>query len=130
MKGDGLKLDRSTQAYVRRQVVLAVRKGMTQVEAAKVFGMSLRFVQKTCARARDGGLRSLKADERGRPAGAGLLDGTQQARIYRIIFGKMPDQLLLPFYLWTRQAWSRWSSATTAIELSLTTGGRYLKSWA
>ena len=104
MKGDGRKLDRSTQAHVRRQVVLAVRKGMTQVEAAKVFGMSLRFVQKTCARARDGGLRSLKADERGRPAGAGLLDGTQQARIYRMIIGKMPDQLRLPFYLWTRQA--------------------------
>ena len=46
MKGDGRKLDRSTQAHVRRQVVLAVRKGMRQVEAAKVFGMSLRFVQK------------------------------------------------------------------------------------
>ncbi len=81
MKSDGGKLDRSTQARIRRQVVLAVRKGMTQVEVAKVFGMSLRFAQKTCARARDGGLRSLKADERGRPPGAALLDGTQQARI-------------------------------------------------
>jgi transposase len=43
MKSDGRKLDRSTQARVRRQVVRAVRKGMTQVEAAKVFGMSLRL---------------------------------------------------------------------------------------
>jgi transposase len=81
MKSDGRKLDRSTQARVRRQVVRAVRKGMTQVEAAKVFGMSLRFVHKACARARDGGLRSLKADERGRPAGAALLDNLQQGRI-------------------------------------------------
>lgn len=129
MKGDGRKLDRSTQAHVRRQVVLAVRKGMTQVEAAKVFGMSLRFVQKTCARARDGGLRSLKADDRGRPSGAALLDGTQQARIYRMITGKMPDQLRLPFYLWTRQAVVALVKREYGIELSLTTVGRYLKSW-
>ena len=57
MRGDGRKLDRATQAHIRRQVVLAVRKGMTQVEAAKVFGMSLRFVHKACAKARDSGCR-------------------------------------------------------------------------
>ena len=129
MTSDGRKLDRSTQAHIRRQVALAVRKGMTQVDAAKIFGMSLRFVQKTCARARDGGLRSLKADHRGRPAGAGRLDGTQQARIYRIITGKMPDQLRLPFYLWTRQAVAALIKRECGAELSLTTVGRYLKAW-
>lgn len=129
MKNDGRKLDRATQAHVRRQVVLAVRKGMTQVEAAKVFGMSLRFVHKACARARDGGLRSLKADERGRPTGAGRLDATQQGRIYRLIVGKMPDQLRLAFYLWTRQAVAALIKREYGIELSLTTVGRYLKSW-
>jgi len=126
---DGRKLDRATQAHVRRQVVLAVRKGMTQVEAARVFGMSLRFVQKTCARARQGGLASLKRDERGRPSGAGLLDSVQQARIYRMITGKMPDQLRLPFYLWTRQAVIALIKREYAAEPSLTTVGRYLKSW-
>ena len=129
MASDGRKLDRATQAHVRRQVVLAVRKGMTRVEAARVFGMSLRFVQKTCSRARQGGLASLKGDERGRPCGAGLLDGVQQARIYRIIVGKMPDQLRLPFYLWTRQAVVALIKREYAAELSLTTVGRYLKSW-
>jgi transposase len=102
---------------------------MTQVEAAKVFGMSLRFVHNTCARARDGGLRSLKADERGRPAGAALLDSTQQGRIYRMIIGKMPDQLRLSFYLWTRQALVALVKREYGVELSLTTVGRYLKSW-
>ena len=28
----------------------------------------------------------------------------QAARIYQLILGKMPDQLKLPFYLWTRAA--------------------------
>jgi transposase len=129
MTQDGRKLDRATQAHVRRQVVLAVRKGMRQVEAAKVFGMSLRFVQKACAKARDGGLRSLNADHRGRPSGAGRLDGVQQARIYRLITGKMPDQLRLSFYLWTRQAVGALVRREYGIELSLTTVGRYLKAW-
>ena len=80
-------------------------------------------------RARQGGLASLKRDERGRPSGAGLLDSVQQARIYRIIVGKMPNQLKLPFYLWTRQAVVALIKREYAAELSLTTVGRYLKSW-
>jgi len=129
MKQDGRKLDRATQAHIRRQVVLAVREGMTQVDAAKVFGMSLRFVQKACSKAKAGGLRSLKTDDRGRPAGAGRLNETQQARIYRLITGKMPDQLRLSFYLWTRQAVAALIRREFGVELSLTTVGRYLKSW-
>lgn len=129
MKQDGRKLDRATQAHIRRQVVLAVRGGMTQVDAAKIFGMSLRFVQKACSKAKAGGLRSLKTDARGRPAGAGRLNETQQARIYRLITGKMPDQLRLSFYLWTRQAVAALIRREFGVELSLTTVGRYLKSW-
>jgi hypothetical protein len=48
MKIDGRKLDRATQAHLRRQVVLAVRSGMTQVQAARVYGLSLRAVVTVC----------------------------------------------------------------------------------
>lgn len=46
MKIDGRKLDRATQAHLRRQVVLAVRGGMTQAEASRVHGLTLRAVQR------------------------------------------------------------------------------------
>jgi len=129
MKIDGRKLDRATQAHLRRQVVLAVRGGMTQGEAARVHGLSLRAVQKACARAREGSLRALKGDARGRPAGHTLLSPAQQAKVRSLILGKLPDQLKLPFYLWTRQAVAQLAKRECGVDLSPTTVGRYLKDW-
>ena len=129
MKTDGRKLDRATQAHLRRQVVLAVRGGMTQAEAARVHGLSLRAVQKACARAREGTLRALKGDARGRPAGHTLLSAAQQTKVRRIIVGKPPDQLKLPFYLWTRQAVAALIQRECGVEPSPTTVGRYLEDW-
>jgi len=46
-----------------------------------------------------------------------------------MITGKMPDQLRLVFYLWTRQPVVALVKREYGIEPSLTTVGRYLKSW-
>jgi transposase len=46
-----------------------------------------------------------------------------------MITGKMSDQLRLPWYLWTWQAMLALVKREYGIELSLTTVGRYLKSW-
>jgi transposase len=129
MKIDGRKLDRATQAHLRRQVVLAVRTGMTQVQAAHVYGLSLRAVQKACAKARTGTLRALATDARGRPSGHTLLSAAQQTKVRSLIVGKLPDQLKLPFYLWTRQAVAALVKRQCGVELSATTVGRYLKAW-
>ena len=103
-KTDARKLDRATQGQLRRLVVKAVRGGMKQSAAAKRFAVSLRAVNKWVALAKVGGLRALKPRRRGRrPERAGSTAG-QSARIRGLIVGKMPDQLKLPFYLWTRAA--------------------------
>lgn len=47
----------------------------------------------------------------------------------RIILGKLPDQLKLPFYLWTRQAVADLIHRECGARLSLTTVGRYLEDW-
>ena len=41
----------------------------------------------------------------------------------------MPDQLKLPFYLWTREAVARLIERKYGITVSQTTVGRYLKAW-
>ncbi len=41
----------------------------------------------------------------------------------------MPDQLRLPFYLWTREAVARLIEREYRVTLSPTTVGRYLKAW-
>jgi transposase len=128
-KTDARKLDMATQAHLRRTVVRAVRGGMTQTQAAVTFGASLRAVNKWVALDKAGGLRALKPKRRGRRAGEGRLKAAQAARIRQLIVGRMPDQLKLPFYLWTRAAAASLIEREYGVVVSPTTVGRYLKAW-
>jgi transposase len=128
-KTDARKLDGATQAHLRKLVVKAVRGGMTQTEAAATYAVSLRAVSKWMKVSRDGGLRALKQGKRGRRPGGGRLNAKRAARIRALIIGKMPDQLNLPFYLWTREAVMRLIEREYGIAVSQTTAGRYLKAW-
>jgi transposase len=128
-RDDARKLSPAAQQLLRRQVVKAVRGGMKQVEAAGVFAASLRAVNKWVALDKTGGLRALKPKARGRRAGEGALNDKQAGRICGLILGKMPDQLKLPFYLWTRAAVRQLIERELGIAVSLTTVGRYLKAW-
>lgn len=128
-KTDARKLDAVTQAHLRRSLVQAVRAGMSQTRASQVFGVSLRAANNWMALDKTGGLRALRAKRRGRPAGAGRLDQAQAMRIRQWIIDVLPDQLKLPFYLWTRAAVATLIEREFGIAVSLTTVGRYLKAW-
>ena len=128
-KTDARKLDGATQSHLRMLAVKAVRGGMTQTEAAATYGVSLRAVSKWMKVSRDGGLRALKPGKRGRRPGGGRLSAKRAARIRSLIIGKMPDQLNLPFYLWTREAVTGLIEREYGIMVSQTTVGRYLKAW-
>ena len=128
-KTDARKLDMATQTHLRRAAVQAVRGGMSQTRAAEVFGVSLRAVSKWMGLDRAGGLRALKPKRRGRRAGEGRLNRAQSVRIRQMIIDSLPDQLKLPFYLWTRAAVVTLIEREYEISVSLTTVGRYLNSW-
>jgi transposase len=129
MKIDARTLDSATQAHLRRLVVLAIRGGMKQTDAALQYQVSLRAVNHWVALEKAGGLKALKAKRRGRPCGGGRLTAKQAAHIRRVIIGKMPDQLKLPFYLWTRGAVAQLIARTYCLSISLTSVGRYLQAW-
>ena len=126
---DARKLGSAALQLLRRQVVQAVRAGMTQTEAARTFGASLRAVSQWMRLDRGGGLRALKLKRRGRRPGAGRLSEKQARRIRQMIIDRMPDQWKLPFYLWTRAAVAGLISREYGIAVSLVTVGRYLKAW-
>lgn len=128
-RDDARKLGSPALHLLRRQVVQAVRRRMSQTEAARTFGASLRAVSKWMRLDREGGLRSLKLKRRGRRPGEGRLSAKRAARIRALIVGKMPDQLKLPFYLWTRAAVASLIVREYGIEVSLVTVGRYLRAW-
>lgn len=128
-KTDARKLDGATQAHLRKMVVQAVVGGMTQTAAAHTFGVSLRAVSNWMKRLREGGLRSLRPGKRGRRPGSGRLDHRQAVRIRKLIIERMPDQLALPFYLWTRESVAQLIEREYGIKVSAWTVGRYLKAW-
>ena len=128
-KTDARKLDQATQAHLRKMVVQAVRDGMTRAEASRTYGVSLRAVGNWMKLAREGGLRALRQGKRGRRPGSGHLTHTQAVRIRKLIIERMPDQLSLPFYLWTRESVAQLIERECGIAVSKWTAGRYLKAW-
>jgi transposase len=122
-------LDAATQTHLRKLAVKAVRGGMTQTAAAATYGVSLRAVSKWMRLSREGGIRALRPGKRGRRPGGGRLSALRAARMRALIVGGMPDQLKLPFYLWTREAVAMLIEREYGVAVSQTTVGRYLKAW-
>lgn len=106
----------------------AVLGGRTHVEVAKVFGVTRQALGRWIKRYREGGRQALKAKRRGRPQG-GSLTLKQQRRIAKLVIDHVPDQLKLPFLLWTRAAAAQLIENKLGRHLSIWTVGRYLKRW-
>ena len=122
---DFRSLAAAAQETIRRSAVAAVRSGMSQVEAARVFGITRQAISSWMGIYASKGRAGLRAKKRGRPRG-GQLQGWQAARISRDIMDRCPDQLKLPYYLWTREAVGLLIQERFGIQLSVWTVGRYL----
>src|SRR6185295_16663856 len=120
-KRDARFLSPEAQAEIRLRVINAVRAGMKQAQAARIFGVSRWSVVQWTKAHRKHGAQALAPKRRGRRAGeAGKLSLRQCERIGALIVGKMPEQLKLPFYLWTRAAVQRLIPREYKVRLSLT----------
>jgi len=102
--------------------------GKKQVEVAKILGITRQAVGRWVGIFRQGGDKSLKAKRRGRPKGGKLL-AWQAAQIAKAVTDHHPEQLKLPFYLWTREAVAQLIEQRFGIRLSIWTVGRYLSRW-
>src|SRR5450756_440158 len=102
-KRDARFLTSEAQEALRIRVVEAVRGGISQTQAARIFGVSRVSVNGWMKRSSRGGIKALRTGARGRPKSPAL-PGRDAARAVRKITGACPDQLRLPFALWTREA--------------------------
>ncbi len=127
-KRDARFLSPHAQEDLRRRVVAAVRGGMYQAEAARTFGVSRQSVNNWIKRVRSGGLRCLRSGRRGRPP-VQRLAPHQAATVVRLISDRCPDQLKLPFALWTREALAELLARRFGVKVSVWTAGRYLRRW-
>ncbi|MFH0765764.1 MAG: helix-turn-helix domain-containing protein, partial [Calditrichota bacterium] len=88
---------------MRKRAVNAVLEGVPQVEIVKLFGISKSGLNKWLNRYRQGGIKALSTKKRGH-RGHIKLKPWQAALTVRLIQDRLPDQLKLPFFLWTREA--------------------------
>lgn len=100
----------------------------TQKQASIIFGVTERSVNKIWHRYKTLGKRGLASKKRGVQTGK-KITGEQSFIIRKLIKEKMPDQLKLPYGLWTREAVQQLIRERFEVELSRWQVGRYLKSW-
>jgi transposase len=127
-KQDARLLSPAAQTDLRRRVMRVVRGGMNQAEAARVFGVSRQSVNTWVGRCNTEGIKSLRSRKRGRPRQRRLAPH-QAAMAVRLITDRCPDQLKIPFVLWTREAVRNLLSQRFGLDVSVWTVGRYLKEW-
>jgi transposase len=125
---DARALPAAAQADLRRRTVKAIRDGLTHTEAARVFGVARPTVTKWVTAYATGGAPALKAKRQGRPPGTQLAPH-QAALTVRLITERCPDQLRLPFALWTREAVQQLLAERFGLAVSVWTVGRYLQRW-
>jgi len=125
---DARSLPPVAQEDLRRKGVRAIREGDSPTEVARRFGVSRQAVYNWVARFASGGASALRARKRGRAPARKLLP-VQAATIVRLIKDRHPDQLKLPFYLWTREAVQTLIRGKFNVDVSVWTVGRYLKRW-
>jgi len=129
MKTDARRLPPSTQEQLRHKAVAAVEDGMTQTKAAEVFGVARKTIWVWMKAYRAGGMHALKSRKRGPKREQTRLKGWQAAAICTLIRDRHPEQLKLPFVLWTAEAVRQLIHRRFRVRLSARTVRRYLLRW-
>lgn len=122
--------NKQAQEEIRLRVVdyLELKQGI-QKQASQIFAISERAVNKIWNKYKATGRASLLSKKRGVVAGTRKISGEQAAELRGLIKDKLPDQLKLPFGLWTREAVQQLIVKKYHVELSYKQVGRYLKEW-
>jgi len=110
--------------------VALVKAGHTRIAAAAIAGVNRRFVGEWVKAEKVLGPSALAGKTRGRrPGEQKALTAGEEAKIRKFVADKCPDQLKLPFALWTREAVAVLIERKTTKRLSLKVVGRLLASW-
>src|SRR5215211_4979618 len=124
------KLPAAAQEERRRQVVGLRRAGLTYDAIAAQVGLTRTGVFNICKRFAERGAAGLKSGPRGPEPGRGrFLDAEQEAAARDLIRRHTPDELGLPFALWSRAAVRELIRRRFGVRLAVRTTGTYLARW-
>lgn len=129
-KIDARKHSPETQYEIRKQVVRLRKQGIPNKVLAQGVGISIGCASKIWQSYKKEGSRAIKLGRRGRRMGEKrTLTTEQEAQVKQALIDKTPDQLKLPFALWTRDAVKLLIRQRFSLEMPIRTVGEYLKRW-
>ena len=116
------------QEKLRHKAVDLFLNGTTPTDISTQLGVSRQSIYNWVKKHYRSGRKGLKIHKRGRPKGT-QLQPWQCAQIVSLIKNHCPDELSMPFFLWTRESVGLLIKNKFKITLSKWTVGRYLAKW-
>ena len=116
------------QQKLRHYAVEMFLKGESPSSISKHIGVSRQAVHTRINKHSASGMKGLQIHKRGRPKGS-QMKPWQTAQIVHLIMNYCPDDLSMPFFLWTRESVGLLIEKKFNIKLSKWTVWRYLKKW-
>ena len=128
---DFRSIGRAAQEELRRRALVPIEEqGLSQAEAAQVVGVRRQTVNVWLKRYRAQGEDGVLDERRVSPRrGKGLLTADEARRVQGWFADKTPDQLKLPFALWTSRAVRALIARRFAKRLGPSTVQLYLQRW-
>lgn len=127
---DFRSIGRPAQEGLRRRALVLVEQGASQGAAARAVGVQRQTVNRWLKRYRTQGEDGVLDGRRVSPRrGQGALATEEANQVRRWIADKLPDQLKLPFALWTARAVQELIERRFNKRLGLSTVQLYLRRW-
>jgi transposase len=127
-KNDGRKLDDSTRVFLKKRAKELYKTGKPYREIGEILGLHLNTIARWLNS--DSEARSTGFKKRRRKTGEQrTLTMEQEMTIKKLIRDKNPEQLKLPFALWTRKAIRDLIMRLFGVKIPIRTMGEYLRRW-
>lgn len=127
---DGRRHSPQTQYEIRKQIVRLRREGVANKLVAAGLGISVGCASTIWQSYKKEGSKAIKLGKRGRRTGEQrTLSPDQELALRKALIDKTPDQMKLPFALWTRDAVKQLIRHLFDIQMPIRTVGEYLKRW-
>jgi transposase len=129
-KTDFRTLPDSTRGEFQKVAVRQHKAGHSARYIATTLGVHYNTARNWIKRYKEGGLKAIKPKKRGVTSEQKrLLTPAQERAIRRKITDRMPDQLKLPYALWTRKSVKELIKREFGIDVAIRTMGDYLNRW-
>jgi transposase len=129
-KIDARKHSPQMQHEIRKQLVRLRKQGIKNKTVSEGLGISVSCASRIWQSYKKEGSQAIRLKRRGRQEGERrTLSYVQESALRKAIIDKTPEQMKLPFALWTRDAVKQLILQMFGISMPIRTVGEYLKRW-